>query len=131
MVRVTRISNIHKGEYDFVYALVRYMRFSEWIIHVPELSPSVELFTYFRQSKNNGTWGKDTFDNYYKPKFIDQINNDPRALEKLNEIINLDKEGKSIALVCFCKDEDICHRSIIADMLKDNGVNVIMDKDVI
>ena len=131
MVRVTRISNVHKGEYDYVYAMVRYMRFSEWIIQVPELSPSTELFAYFRQSKNNGTWNKYTFDNYYKPKFIDQINNDPRALEKLNEIINLDKEGKSIALVCFCKDEDICHRSIIADMLKDNGVEVIMDKDVI
>ena len=44
------------------------------------------------------------------------------AMAKIEELERLDKEGKNIALVCFCPDEERCHRKIVAGILQGRGV---------
>ncbi|WP_155957648.1 hypothetical protein [Eubacterium sp. 14-2] len=43
---------------------------------------------------------------------------------KISELVELDKQGKRICLVCFCLDETLCHRSIIAGILQCTGIQI-------
>ena len=86
--------------------------------HVPELSPSTELFFQYRNLANRGLWCQQQFDDNYTPIFISQIENDESAQKALTNLREL-SEQKKIACVCFCKDEKMCHRSIIRKMLEE------------
>lgn len=57
------------------------------------------------------------------PVFLKEIQNSA-ARKKLAELIDLDKQGKRICLACFCPDETLCHRSIVAGILQDKGIHV-------
>ena len=49
----------------------------------------------------------------------------PEAQEELGELVALIKSGKRIALLCYCRDAMICHRSrIVASVKKRTRVNV-------
>lgn len=137
MIRCTNIKRWHKADYDNTFLIVRstaslekanssLLKDSE---HVPALSPSRDLFWSYLGWKEHNQWNQDTFDNVYKPVFIDQINNDPEAKEWLDKIEQLDKDGKNVALLCFCVNENLCHRIIIGEMLQQRGCNVIFDRD--
>ena len=45
------------------------------------------------------------------------------------KIINDDNNGRKIALLTYTANEKLCHRSIIGEILRDRGCNVIFDKD--
>lgn len=124
MISVLNIKEVEKGKYDDVWAIVRYYKGkSTWIKHVTELSPSQLLLAKFYKLKNHGEWNKTTFDGIYLPNFLKEMCN-RSAKAKLNDLYKADKEGKNIALVCFCTDESLCHRSIIAGLLQGVGCNV-------
>ena len=57
--------------------------------------------------------------------FLSEMRQKP-AKEKLNELYKADRAGKNIALVCFCLDEQLCHRSIVAGLLQGVGCHVNM-----
>ena len=125
MITIENIRNVRQGQYDEVYAIVRYYKgHSEWIKHMPDLSPSQPLWTRFHQLRLSKQWNADTFRNIYLPRFLSEMHG-KAAREKLNELVKLDREGKSVALVCFCQDEALCHRSIVAGLLKGVGCNVV------
>lgn len=131
MVIIGRINQFKRDDCDFTLAIVRsFKSSSDWIQQVPQLSPSPELFRdYVRVWKPSGRWNHDTFENEYVPRFLHQIANDPQALQWLNWVYQQDKAGKTVGLACFCTDETLCHRSIIAGLLQGVGANVRTTKN--
>ena len=128
MIRVTNIRNANKDDYDAVYAIVRSLKSSTaWIQQMTELSPSPSLFGDYRRLADTGQWGRQAFDEMYVPRFIDEIRQNAVARQTLNRLWRDDREGKKICLVCFCPDERLCHRSIIAGFLQGAGCQVVTD----
>lgn len=124
MISIHNIRDVTPGEYDQTWAIVRFYKgHSGWIRHVPQLSPSHRLWATFHKLQLGGEWNAENFDHIYLPAFLEEMRGEP-AREKLNELYRLDKEGKRIALVCFCKDEALCHRSVVAGLLQGVGCNV-------
>lgn len=116
MVAITDIRNI-KGDYDEVWAVTRSSkRLPDGARHVPELSPSWELFNKFRKWKEDGTWDAETFQEKYAPQFLAEMES-PAARAKLDELVSKSQAGKRICIFCFCADEALCHRSLLAGLL--------------
>lgn len=91
---------------------------------VNDLAPSHELYTFYLSHKNRGTWDEDVFWTKYVPMFIHEMSTQEDSRDKLNELYCLDKQGKTILLVCACQEENICHRSILAGLLYGVGCDV-------
>ena len=130
MIAIKRIYDVRDGEYDEVWAIIRSdkkLRLNkryDFMKCVKELSPEWGLFTNYRKWVEEKIWNKDTFVNNYVPQFIHDLKNNSQAHTLLTQLCELDKSGKSICLVCFCEDETLCHRSIIAGILQGLGCNV-------
>lgn len=64
---------------------------------------------------------KETHDNdYYIENFEKLVLNPLNAKEVVNELLAM-SDTKDIALVCYEKPSDFCHRHLVADWLKRNG----------
>lgn len=127
MITITNIRNAQKDAFDEIWAIVRSLKSkSAYITQVPELSPSWSLFKTYLKLRDDGNWNEQTFETIYKPQFLSQIANDPAASKKLTELIQKDKAGKKIALVCFCTNPTLCHRSLIAQILTNCGVQITL-----
>lgn len=106
-------------EYDAVCAIVRSLkRPIRDVEQLTALSPEYSIFRRYLQLRDAGAWNADSFAREYVPAFIRQIKNDPAALAHLADISARSAAGERIALLCFCSDESLCHRSIIAGILR-------------
>lgn len=123
MITITNIRNVDHAAYDEVWAIVRSLKNSGKMKHVPELSPSWKLFRRYLQLRNTGRWNSEAFQNFYVPTFLKEMQT-AAVKKKLNELVWLDRQGRRIALVCFCSDEATCHRSIIAGILQHVGTQI-------
>lgn len=131
MITTLNIREAQKGEYDDVWAIVRFYKGkSSWIKQVSDLAPSKSLCLKYNRLKDEGKWNKSAFENIYLPEFLNEMCCE-QARKRLNELYKADRAGKNIALLCFCQDESLCHRSIIAGILQGVGCNVHtkLDKD--
>lgn len=119
---------LNNEEWDYNFAIVRSiskkapLRAGEEQVSV--LSPSSELFGWYYNLKKQGLWRDDLFVTGYVPRFLKEMHSQ-EARDMLNKIYLLDKQGKKIALTCFCTNEAGCHRSIIAGLLQGVGCAVI------
>ena len=123
MITVTNIRNINYAAYDEIWAIVRSLKNPGKMKHVPELSPSWALFKKYLRLKDTGQWNADSFKSVYVPTFLKEMAG-TEAQRKLSELIELERQGKRICLACFCRDEALCHRSIIAGILQGRGIQV-------
>lgn len=112
MVYVKQISDIKTEEYDEVWAIVRSIKNPGKMIQVADLSPSKGLFFWYRGLVREGKWGHQAFQEAYAPQFIHELAENKKAKDCLNRLYVLDKMGKNICLACFCKEEELCHRSL-------------------
>jgi hypothetical protein len=87
---------------------------------VKELSPSWGLFTEYRRIKELGEWNEDSFNRIYRPRFMSEMKTQlaQSYLKKLRDT------SDNIVCVCFCPEEKCCHRGLIKEILKYNGVMV-------
>ena len=124
-IHIVRISDLDRNKYDRNIAIVRSMRSkSDWIEQMPELSPSKELFFEYRRLAEQGAWDEDAFQQTYVPRFLSEMTG-PDARSQLNQLYAESRfNGKEIALACFCTDETLCHRSIIAGLFQGAGADV-------
>ena len=128
MITITNIRNAKPADYDEIWAIVRSLKSkSAYLRQVPELSPSWDLFKKYLSLKEDGMWNENTFERIYRPTFLAQIAADPKAQNALEELIAMHNAGKRIALVCFCTDVNLCHRSIISDILTARKVPHTLD----
>ena len=124
MIIVTSISGASRTQFDRTYAIVRSMRHtSSWIRQLPVLSPGTDLFFKYRRWVQEGVWGQEKFQKEYVPQFLEEMTEQP-AREMLNELYRRSADGERIQLCCFCPDETLCHRSIIAGLLQGAGAHV-------
>ncbi|MBA7599039.1 hypothetical protein ES703_06066 [subsurface metagenome] len=82
------------------------------------LAPSKELLIdagIFK--KPNGTKNPKMDFKEYKIRFMAEIYLNLKACSKLLDLKNLAEE-KTVFLVCYCKNPEFCHRSIIKDMIE-------------
>lgn len=129
MIFIGRINEVKPNEYDETYAIVRSMKNpSPWIKQLPVLSPSKDLFVKYLTLKKTGRWNAETFKTIYLPQFLDEMRTEA-ALDALNKLCRNSQAGKRIALVCFCTDETLCHRSIVAGILQGAGADVKLTSD--
>lgn len=96
---------------------------------IDELSPSQDLFTFYLSHKQRGDWDETVFQDTYVPAFLRSINNED-ARDRLNELWTLDRQGKTILLICTCQEEHMCHRSILAGILASVGCTVQVQGDL-
>lgn len=79
-------------------------------IHFKELSPSYELFC---DSKYNNL----PFESYIDRYIEEQKNLDVlRLLGRIKSLVD-ESNSKGAVLLCYCKDRNHCHRSILAEMI--------------
>lgn len=138
MIRITNIRKCHVPNYDEIYIIARSIASLEKrenkllnnAVHLPELSPSKSLFYKYLDWKRANEWNRETFIDKYRPAFLEEMQSNPSTKQLLNILYEKDKAGKKIALLCFCEDENLCHRSIVGDMLRERGCNVVFDRDI-
>lgn len=125
MIFIGSIRDIKNKQFDEVWSITNSDRLSKspGIKHVKELAPSWDLYNKTQNLKKQGQWCRQVFDMIYVPQFLKEMNR-PYSRDLLNKLYKLDKQNKNIALVCFCSEEETCHRAIIAGLLQGVGCNV-------
>lgn len=87
MITVANIKDIEPGQYDEAWAIVRSPKNApKWMRHVPELSPSWQLFELYRKKRASIQWTKAVFEEEYVPRFLNEMQTQA-AREKLNEFL--------------------------------------------
>ncbi len=95
------------------------------ILWIPQLGPDEELFNMFKDWKEAGKWPE------MWPEYLvrfQKLMTGPVMLPYLNRLKLRLSEGKKIAFGCFCAKKDVlfCHRSIVADDMKNSGFEIIL-----
>jgi len=131
MITIGTIRNCDNNKYDENWAIVRSLKNSDdHIKQVAALSPSKELFYLYRDLCSKNQWNAEAFAKIYVPQFLKELRHGPeKGIDFLNQLYKADKANKNIYLACFCNDETLCHRSIIAGLLQAVKCNVKFDAD--
>lgn len=124
MIKTGCITKINPDDYDEVWWIVRSPdRQPEREKLVPELSPSPELFHAYRKAYHAGQFGKAYFQNVYVPRFLEDLAGNRTACGQLEYLRRVSGE-KEIILCCYCEEEKLCHRSIVAGILLGMGAEI-------
>ena len=124
MIDILAIKDVKYEDYNEIWAIVRSLKHpNPHIEQIQDLSPSWDLFSKFQNLKKAGNWNQKTFQEIYVPQFLNEMKS-KNARKRLNELYLKDRAKKRIALICFCPDESLCHRSIIAGLLQGCGCEV-------
>lgn len=124
MITICSIREARPEEHDETWAIVRsYKNVSPKVRQVADLSPSWDLFLKYREFVLENRWGADTFEGTYLPQFISELQSGS-ARELIDGLCEADRNGRDICLFCYCEDESLCHRSIIAGILQGYGCDV-------
>lgn len=86
-------------------------------LHFPELSPSPKLLWDIKEGRI--TWDE------YKVRYADEMSK-VDLVSSMNRMYNLVKRNPEVnaqgaVLLCYCRDNERCHRSLIASMLNEAG----------
>lgn len=124
-IRICRIQNIHRIRADVKIAAVQTMeRPSDAILVCPELASDDAMMAFKVDAKAQKAWNWTTFQNDYVPMYLNRLCT-PEARRTLNRIYKTVKSGKTVAIGCYCADETICHRSILAGLFQALNLEVI------
>ena len=74
-------------------------------LHYPKLAPKYDFFIQWKKDHDNAR-----FTEHYRREVLDGLN----LVDVLSELRQL-APGKDIALICYEKPSDFCHRHIISD----------------
>lgn len=131
MIYLDSMKNIknYEEKVSKVWCIVHSLKFPPKLNHaeimqVSDLSPSYDLFKRYLDLKDKGLWNQSSFDTIYKPQFLRELNENQNAMQLLN---TLAKSNESILLLCFCEDKNTCHRSIIAEKLRELNVPYVLN----
>lgn len=126
MVTIGRVGEFKVTDYDYVCYITRSVRNQIAGTYViKDLSPSPELFNLYLTWKRQGRWNRQMFLDEYLWRFTRDMEqgNGGIGVKKMRQIAELSKY-KNIALMCFCEDEFMCHRSIVGQWLIEMGAEV-------
>ena len=108
-----------KNEFDYLVYICRSVRNkAEGCYVISDLAPSWELFKDYRRWVEEEIWSKEMFEREYKNRFIKEMY-EGVGIIRLRKMVECSKKGMKIGLMCFCEREDMCHRSIIKEMIRE------------
>lgn len=76
------------------------------------LAPRYDFFIKWKETQDN---------DYYIKCYREQVLSHLKAYDVVNALYNL-SGGIDVALVCYERPQDFCHRHIVADWLRSNGI---------
>ena len=87
----------------------------EWYkgLQYKKLAPKYDFFMKWKQNHDN---------DYYIKCFNEQVLNELNPYEVLDELYNLSKD-KDIALICYEKSSDFCHRHLVREWFNNNDIS--------
>lgn len=121
------IDNIHNqfSPDTIVWAIIRSNKNIpcgiQWI---PDLAPSWDLFNRYIAWRSKKQWNTKCFIEEYVPQYLKELKYSDKAIQAIERLKMLTSMGRSVALVCFCQDQNLCHRSILAGVLQGMGFAV-------
>lgn len=122
MLYVGQLKHFNPEQFDRSYAIVRSAKYlPPNVQQLACLSPSWDLFLKYREHVQEGTWGMQAFMLEYVPQFLSKLLQNSQAIHMLNQLA---KAEDNIMLACYCAEEELCHRSIIAGLLQGAGCDV-------
>lgn len=81
-----------------------------------KLAPKYKFFMEWKQNKDN-----DFYIEHFNNEVL--INLVPEEVEKqLYDLLPADKKDCDIALICYEKPNEFCHRHLVADWFNENGI---------
>jgi uncharacterized protein YeaO (DUF488 family) len=83
----------------------------------PNLSPSAELVSEALKATDDRSWAA------FQRKFRKEMSAPDRSRE-LDVLAALSHES-NFAIGCYCEDESRCHRSVLRELLKERGADVV------
>ncbi len=86
--------------------------------HVRALAPTSQLYQQFKALKDKGHWGQGTFDIVYAPQYVTELLSRSASMDAASELLNKASCGISIALVCTCYRESLCHRALLGGLVQ-------------
>ncbi|AXF52288.1 MAG: hypothetical protein [Caudoviricetes sp.] len=117
---IYKIKNYDLKTFDEIWYIVRSLKnnyLANETYHVPQLSPSYNLFYKYLNWKKNNLWNQKIFQDKYVPQFLSEIKSSQESRQYLNALCNKGID-KSILLLCYCQEEFLCHRSIILGLIQ-------------
>ena len=125
IVNVRKLKAIAKDPSVTACAIVRSMTYPiAGVEQLDVLSPSKNLFFWYRDMAKRSMWNRDAFDGEYVSRFLEEIRSSQSARRALTDLWIRSRDGEHIVLGCYCADETMCHRSIIAGLLSGTGAEV-------
>ena len=94
-----------------------YARKNFYDVWLPILSPSPELMKLGKSVQDEKSWA--SFTKKYRAEM-----NRPEASRILELLAALSRQTQ-LAVGCYCEDEKRCHRSILRELLKEHGAELI------
>ena len=129
MIYIGNVTELNQNRYDENWLIVRKPdEIPDFVKHEPLLSPSPELFRKYRDAYHAGEFNQEYFDKVYVPQFIRELADHKTETELLHSLVSLSKE-KDILLACYCEQESMCHRSIIAGILLGMGAEIVISSE--
>lgn len=124
MIKVGNVAGLNEYQYDENWLIVRKPdEIPAFVKHEPLLSPSPELFRKYREAYHAGLFNQEFFNQVYVPQFLRELAGNAEAMAVLNCLVKNSK-SKDILLACYCENESMCHRSIIAGVLLGMGAEI-------
>ena len=94
-----------------------YARKDFYDVWLPNLSPSPALMKEGQSSRDDRSWA------LFKRKFRAEMSR-PEASRVLDLLAALSHRTQ-LSLGCYCEDETRCHRSMLRELLKERGADLI------
>jgi uncharacterized protein YeaO (DUF488 family) len=110
-VRLGTVRRPPRGVKTNRYAAEHY--FDVWL---PNLAPSAELISKFRDSASATSW------NRFAARYQSEMSK-PDASRLLDALAALSHHS-NFSVGCYCEDETRCHRSLLRDLLKQRGAEL-------
>lgn len=83
------------------------------------LAPSKALFNKAQNYKKE--YPENWFE-YYAADFNKELDEKDQVFKNIDDF--MEDENHNLILVCYCKDYNICHRSLVAKKFRERGYNV-------
>lgn len=94
-----------------------FARLDYYDVWFPNLSPTAELVHEAMTSDDERGWTA------FKRKFRHEMNEPDRSREL--DLLAALSHKTNFAIGCYCEDENHCHRSVLRELLKERGADVV------
>jgi uncharacterized protein YeaO (DUF488 family) len=94
-----------------------FSRLDYYDVWFPNLSPSPELMKEAQTAGTPGAW------NSFKRRFRAQMSGPDRSREL--DLLAALSHQTNFSLGCYCENEKFCHRSVLRELLRERGADVV------